>query len=85
MKTVITLKDEYIDNSVRVNYFEKDFILKQTINTINENTGRLEKAEKIEKINKLLFCERLIWSNNESELDSIIVEHRQEWETKINS
>ena len=72
MKNIFITKDSYIDNSVRVNYFEKDFIKKMKFPQFNEETKTLEIVERQETYDKLLFCERLTWNENESELEGVI-------------
>ena len=72
MKNIFTTKDSYIDNSVRVNYFQKDFIKKMKFPQFNQEKKKLEILEREETYDKLLFCERLTWSENESELESVI-------------
>ncbi len=85
MKKVIITKDEYIDNSVRVSYSIKGITVKKPSFKIDEETNELVKTETSLTKNMLLLCERLEWKNNENELDSIIEQHRKEWELKINS
>lgn len=72
MKNIFITKDSYIDNSVRVNYFEKDSIKKIKIPQFNQETKKIEIIEREEVYDKLLFCERLIWNENESELEGVI-------------
>jgi len=72
MKNIFITKDSYINNSVRVNYFQKDFIKKIKIPQFNEETKKLEIVEREETYDKLLFCERLTWVENESELEGVI-------------
>jgi len=72
MKNIFITKDAYIDNSVRVNYFEKDSIKKMKFSQFNQETKKLETIEREEIYDKLLFCERLTWIENESELESVI-------------
>lgn len=78
MKNIFITKDAYIDNSVRVNYFEKDSIRKIKTPQFNQETNKIEIVEIEEIYDKLLFCERLTWSGNESELDSVIENKRIE-------
>lgn len=85
MKTVYPTKDEYIDNSVRVNYFEKNSLITKTVLELNVETGKIEKQTITETKDVFLYCERLIWDKKEKELDKIIEQHRLEWEAKINS
>jgi len=85
MKNVIIQKDQYIDNSVRVNYYEKDFSFKRKKLIIDDETEELLENEVTLTKNRLLFCERLVWIDNEQELDNLIEQHRKEWELKINS
>ena len=72
MKNIFITKDSYIDNSVRVNYFQKDSIRKIKFPQFNEETKKLEIVEREEIYDKLLFCERLTWNENESELEGVI-------------
>ena len=72
MKNIFITKDAYIDNSVRVNYFEKDYIRKIKTPQFNQETKKIEIIEREETYDKLLLCERLTWNENESELDSVI-------------
>jgi hypothetical protein len=72
MKNIFITKDAYIDNSVRVNYFGKDSIKKMKLPQFNQETKKLEIIERQETYDKLLFCERLIWNENESELEGVI-------------
>jgi len=72
MKNIFITKDAYINNSVRVNYFQKDSIKKIKIAQFNQEKKRLEIVEREETYDKLLFCERLTWIENESELEGVI-------------
>lgn len=85
MKQVYITKDAYQNNSLRVNYFEKDCI--QTVTEIEWNEETQEIKEKtIQNIyDNLLFCERLFWEIDEIELDQKIEETRLIWEGKINN
>lgn len=80
MKNIFITKDAYIDNSVRVNYFEKDSIRKIKIPQFNQETKKVEIVEHEEIYDKLLFCERLTWNENESELNSVIEEKKTQLE-----
>lgn len=80
MKNIFITKDAYIDNSVRVNYFEKDSIRKIKTPQFNQETKKVEIVEIKEIYDKLLFCERLTWNENESELDSVIQEKKTQLE-----
>jgi hypothetical protein len=85
MKTVFITKDAYVDNTVRVNYWEKDHVFKTKTFEFNEETNKPEQKE-IERIDDyLLFCERLNWIVEESELDDQIESNRLTWENKINT
>jgi len=85
MKQVYTIKDAYKDNSVRVNYFEKDAAKEFKRPQWNEETKQTEIIT-VEKIyDNLLFCERLFWETDEIELDDKINQTRQQWEERINS
>jgi hypothetical protein len=85
MKQVYTTKDAYQDNSLRVNYFEKDAAREFKRPQWNEETKQIETITAQESYDKLLFCERLFWKLNEAELDEQIEESRQIWEEKINN
>ncbi len=85
MKQVYTIKDAYQDNSVRINYFEKDAVKEFKRPQWNEETKQTEIIT-VEKIyDNLLFCERLFWETDEIELDDKINQTRQQWEERINS
>lgn len=84
MKQVYTTKDAYQDNSVRVNYFEKDAVREFKRLEWNEETKQMEEKTVEEVYDNLLFCERLFWENAEVELDSKIESTKHTWETKIN-
>jgi len=94
MKTVTITKDAYIDNSVRVNYFDKNAIrkerrIKQISSLMFSLSGELPKPEDMfEEIEvtyeNLLFCERLKWTNEEIELDEQIEAKRLELENGLN-
>jgi len=59
MKQVYITKDAYQNNSVRVNYFEKDAVREFKRPEWNKETKKMEEKT-IEKIyDNLLFCERL--------------------------
>lgn len=85
MKTVYCTKDNYQGNSFKISYFEKDAIKKNIVFDYNEETG--ETIQKVEEqyYDKLVFCQRLEWVDNETELDSYIEEVRQYWENRINT
>lgn len=85
MKTVFITKDAYENSTVRVNYFEKDCVKTYNDFEINEETEELTTIIRELLYNKLLFCQRLEWVNNEDELDSYIEEVRQYWENRINT
>ena len=82
MKNIFITKDSYIDNSVRVNYFQKDFIKKIKIPQFNEETKKIEIIENQEIYDKLLFCERLSWNQNESELEGVIQDKKAQLENQ---
>jgi hypothetical protein len=85
MKQVYTIKDAYQDNSVRVNYFEKDAVREFKRMQWNEETKKMETITVQEIYDNLLFCERLFWETNESELDVSIENTRSAWEERINN
>jgi hypothetical protein len=82
MKNIFITKDSYVDNSVRVNYFEKDFIKKIKFPQFNQETKKLEIVEGEETYDKLLFCERLTWVENESELEGVIQDKKAQLENQ---
>ena len=82
MKNIFITKDSYIDNSVRVNYFQKDSIRKIKFPQFNEETKKLEIVERQETYDKLLFCERLTWIENESELEGVIQDKKAQLESQ---
>lgn len=85
MKTVIVTKDAYIDNSVRVNYFDPTAIKKEQRIKSYEATELEDMYEEADVIyNDLLFCERLNWDKKESELDERIENKRLEFENILN-
>ena len=84
MKNVFVTKDAYLGNTVRVNYWEKDRVIKRKTLEFNNETKKLEIKEVEEKRDYLLFCERLNWEAQEVELDGLIESNRLSWETKIN-
>jgi hypothetical protein len=94
MKTVTITKDAYIDNSVRVNYFDKNATrkerrMKEVSSFVFSLSGELPKPEDMfEEVEvayeNLLFCERLKWTNEESELDEQIEAKRLEFENGLN-
>ena len=85
MKTVYYTKDAYQEKSFRVNYFEKNAIKTQIAFRLNEETQEIEQIFEEVFYDKLLFCQRLEWVNNETELDDYIEEVRQYWENRINT
>ena len=85
MKQVYTTKDAYQDNSVRVNYFEKDAVRIYKRSEWNKETKKIEEKETQEIYDHLLFCERLFWENSEEELNEQIEQIRQLWVIKINN
>ena len=84
MKQVYTTKDAYQDNSVRVNYFEKDAVREFKQPQWNEETKQMEDKTIEEVYDNLLFCERLFWEIDETELDVQIEQNRQALKIKIN-
>lgn len=84
MKIIYYTKDSYKDNTVRVSYFEKDAQKYNFVLEFNEELQDFVQVKKEEYYDKLLFCQRLEWVNNENELDSYIDEVRLYWETRIN-
>lgn len=94
MKTVTITKDAYIDNSVRVNYFDKNATrkerrIKDVSSLMFSLSGEFPKPEdmfeEVEVVyDNLLFCERLKWTNEESELDEQIENKRLEFENGLN-
>jgi hypothetical protein len=85
MKQVYTTKDAYQDNSLRVNYFEKDVVREFKHPEWNEETKQMEIITAQETYDHLLFCERLFWEVNETELDGRIEQTRQQREERINN
>jgi hypothetical protein len=94
MKTVTVIKDAYIDNSVRVNYFDKNATRKEKkiknlttfVPTVSgeEYPDLNDILEEVEvTYDKLLFCVRLKWTNEESELDEQIEAKKLELEANI--
>jgi hypothetical protein len=82
MKNIFITKDSYINNSVRVNYFEKDCIIKIKTPQFDQETKKLQIVEREETYDKLLFCERLIWNENESELEGVIQDKKTQLENQ---
>ena len=80
MKNIFITKDSYIDNSVRVNYFQKDFIKKMKFPEFDQETKKVQTIDREETYDKLLFCERLTWNENESELESVIQDKKAYFE-----
>jgi hypothetical protein len=95
MKTVTITKDAYIDNSVRVNYFDKNAIkkelrMKDISSLVFSLSGELPKPENMfEEVEvtyeNLLFCERLKWTNEESELSEQIDNKRLDLQNNLNA
>ena len=85
MKQVYTTKDAYQNNSVRVNYFEKDAIREFKRHEWNEETQQLETITVQETYDNLLFCERLFWELDETELEQQIEQNLQGWIERINN
>lgn len=85
MKQVYTTKDAYQDNSVRVNYFEKDALREFKRPQWNEETQQMETITVQEIYDHLLFCERLFWELNEAELNEQIEQSRQALEERVNN
>jgi hypothetical protein len=82
MKNIFITKDSYINNSFRVNYFQKDCIRKMKLPEFDQETKKLEIVEREETYDKLLFCERLTWNENESELEGVIQDKKTQLENK---
>jgi len=82
MKNILVTKDAYINNSVRVNYFEKDSIRKIKLPEFNQEKKKLEIIDREETYDKLLFCERLTWVENESELEGVIQDKKAQLESQ---
>ena len=82
MKNIFITKDSYIDNSVRVNYFQKDCIRKIKTPQFDQETKKIEIRESQETYDKLLFCERLTWNENESELEGVIQNKKTQLENQ---
>lgn len=83
MKTVTVTKDAYIGKSVRVNYFDenakrKEERLREDLSFTDKNEYVYEEVEVT--YTELLFCERLEWTNDESELNAQIETKRLELE-----
>lgn len=85
MKTIFVTKDAYENNTVRINYFQKDCIKTYNEFEINEEIEEQTIVVKELLYDKLIFCQRLEWLDNENELDSYIEEVRLYWENRINS
>jgi hypothetical protein len=98
MKKVIITKDEYTENTVRVNYFEQNATRKEkklkgaTTFTfyLSGEIGSPEDLfpdmfEEIETVyENLLFSERFKWKNDESELNQEIENRRLQFEEYLN-
>ena len=82
MKNIFITKDSYINNSVRVNYFQKDCIRKIKTPQFDQETKKIEIRESQETYDKLLFCERLTWNENESELEGVIQNKKTQLENQ---
>ncbi len=82
MKNIFITKDAYVDNTVRVNYFEKESIRKIKFPQFNQEKKKLEIVEREETYDKLLFCERLTWNENESELEGVIQDKKAQLENQ---
>lgn len=85
MKTVIIKKDEYIDNSVRVSFYEKDALIKVKTLEYDEKLNKAKIINKTIKQDNLLYCTRLEWNTDEFELSKQIEELKHRWEIEINS
>ena len=85
MKQVYIIKDAYQNNSLRVNYFEKDAVRILKRPEWNEETKQIETITVQETYDNLLFCERLFWETSETELDVSIENTRKSWEERINA
>jgi hypothetical protein len=82
MKNILVTKDAYINNSVRVNYFQKDCIRKMKLPEFNQEKKKVQIIDREETYNKLLFCERLTWVENESELEGVIQDKKTQLESQ---
>ena len=85
MKQVYITKDAYENNSLRVNYFEKDALREFKRPQWNEETQQMETITVQEIYDNLLFCERLFWETEEAELNERIEQNRQGWIERINN
>ena len=82
MKNIFVTKDSYINNSVRANYFQKDSIKKIKFPEFDQETKKVKIVEHQEIYDKLLFCERLTWNENESELEGVIQDKKAQLENQ---
>jgi hypothetical protein len=82
MKNIFITKDSYINNSVRVNYFQKNCIRKMKFPEFNQEKKKIQIIDREETYDKLLFCERLTWVENESELESVIQHKKAQLENQ---
>ena len=85
MKQVYITKDAYENNSLRVNYFERDSVREFKHAQWNEETEQMETIAIEEIYDNLLFCERLFWELDETELEEQIEQNRQGWVERINN
>ena len=85
MKQVYITKDAYQNNSLRANYFERDAVKEFKRPQWNEETKKMETIATEEIYDNLLFCERLFWELDETELDQQIEQNRQGWVERINN
>jgi hypothetical protein len=89
--TITTTKDSYIGQSCRVNYWNPAAVrsqrrLRDLAALLAANPGEMPRPEDmIEEVEvtyeNLLFCERLHWTTDESELDARIEAKRAELES----
>jgi hypothetical protein len=85
MKIVYVIKDTFENKTFRVKYFQKDCIRVYNELKIDKETGEQTAFKKELLYDKLLFCQRLEWIDNEHELNNYIEEVRQYWENRINT
>lgn len=95
MKTVTVTKDAYIDNSVRVNYFDPTATRKEkrikspqalALSISNNPSSPDDVFEEVDVMyENLLFCERLFWVESEAELETQIEIKRKKIEDNLNN
>ena len=57
-------------------------IKKIKFSQFNQETKKIEITERQEIYDKLLFCERLTWNENESELEGVIQDKKAQLENQ---